>query len=64
MSEDSDQEDKTEEPSERRLEQSIERGEVPKSMEAGTFFVLAAGTLALMIAGSVGSRNSMPACAA
>lgn len=57
MSEDSDQEDKTEEPSERRLEQSIERGEVPKSMEAGTFFVLAAGTLALMIAGTVGLKE-------
>jgi flagellar biosynthesis protein FlhB len=54
MSDDSDQEDKTEDPSERRIEQAIERGEVPKSMEASTFFALAAGTLALMITGSIG----------
>ena len=53
MAEDSDQEDKTEDPTERRIEQSIERGEVPKSQEVATFFALAAGTLALMITGSV-----------
>ncbi len=34
MAGDTDQEDKTEDPTERRIEQSIERGEVPKSMEA------------------------------
>ncbi len=49
MAEDTDQEDKTEDPTDRRIEQAIERGEVPKSMEAATFLVLAAGTLALMI---------------
>ncbi|MCU0818506.1 MAG: flagellar biosynthesis protein FlhB [Beijerinckiaceae bacterium] len=54
MAGESDQEDKTEEPTERRIEQSIERGEVPKSMEAATFLVLAAGTLALMITGMMG----------
>ncbi|CAN1552332.1 FlhB Flagellar biosynthesis pathway, component FlhB [Rhabdaerophilaceae bacterium] len=57
MSEEKDQEDKTEEPTERRLEQSIERGEVPKSMEAATFLALAGGTLALMITGTVGMRD-------
>ncbi len=54
MAGDTDQEDKTEDPTERRIEQSIERGEVPKSMEAATFLVLAAGTLALMITGMMG----------
>ncbi len=54
MAGDTDQEDKTEEPTDRRIEQSIERGEVPKSMEAATFLVLAAGTLALMITGMMG----------
>jgi flagellar biosynthetic protein FlhB len=54
MAEDTDQEDKTEEPTDRRVEKAIERGDVPKSMEAATFFALAAGTLALMITGSVG----------
>jgi flagellar biosynthetic protein FlhB len=53
-SEDKDQEDKTEDPTERRIEQAIERGEVPRSMEAATFFGLAAGLLALMITSSVG----------
>jgi flagellar biosynthetic protein FlhB len=54
MAGESDQEDKTEEPTDRRIEQSIERGEVPKSMEAATFLVLGAGTLALMITGMMG----------
>ena len=57
MSEDADQEDKTEDPTERRIEQAIERGDVPKSAEIGTFFVLAAGTLALMITGTSGTRD-------
>lgn len=54
MAEDKDQEDKTEDPTDRKIEQAIERGDVPKSMEAATFFALAAGTLALMITGTVG----------
>ena len=57
MADDKDQEDKTEEPTERRLEQSIEKGEVPKSMEAATFLALAGGTLALMITGTVGMQG-------
>lgn len=54
MAEDSDQEDKTEDPTERRIEQAIERGEVPKSQEIATFLALGAGTLAIMITGSIG----------
>lgn len=54
MAEDTDQEDKTEDPTDRRIEQAIERGDVAKSQEVGTFFVLASGTLALMITGTVG----------
>jgi flagellar biosynthesis protein FlhB len=57
MAEDTDQEDKTEDPTERRIEQAIERGDVPKSAEVATFFVLASGTLALMVTGAVGSRD-------
>ncbi len=53
MADDKDQEDKTEDPTERRIEQAIERGDVPKSMEAATFFALAAGMLSLSITGSV-----------
>lgn len=57
MAEDKDQEDKTEDPTERRIEQSIERGEVPKSLEAASFFALGAGLLALSITGSVGLQG-------
>lgn len=57
MAEDTDQEDKTEDPTERRIEQAIERGDVPKSMEVATFFALGAGTLALMITGTVGMSD-------
>lgn len=51
MADDADQEDRTEDPSLRRLEQAIERGDVARSMEVNTWFVLAGGTLALMMAG-------------
>lgn len=54
MSDDKDQEDKTEDPTDRRIEQAIQRGDVPKSMEAATFFALGAGTLALLITGTTG----------
>lgn len=57
MSDDTDQEDKTEDPTERKVEQAIERGEVPKSQEVATFLVLAGGTLALMIVGASGTRD-------
>jgi len=54
---DTDAEDKTEEPSLRRLEQAIERGDVAKSVELNNLFVLAAGTLAIMIGGAGASRD-------
>jgi flagellar biosynthetic protein FlhB len=57
MAEDSDQEDKTEEPTERRIEKAIERGDVPKSVELSTLFALGAGTLALIISGTVGMKD-------
>ncbi|MBN8534468.1 MAG: flagellar biosynthesis protein FlhB [Rhizobiales bacterium] len=57
MSEEKDQEDKTEDPTERRIEQAIERGDVPKSIEAASFFALSAGLLALMVTGSIGLQG-------
>ena len=50
MSEGAEQEDKTEEPTQRRLDQAIERGEVANSVEINTFAILGAFTLALVIA--------------
>src|SRR5690349_19773519 len=45
MAEGGDQSEKTEEPTQRRLDQARERGDVVKSQEVNTFFVLLAATL-------------------
>ncbi|WP_375456146.1 flagellar biosynthesis protein FlhB [uncultured Methylobacterium sp.] len=50
MAEGAEQEDKTEEPTQRRLDQAIEDGNVATSTEINTFAILGAFTLALMIA--------------
>ena len=57
MAEGTDQEDKTEEPTERKIEQAIEKGDVPKSQEVATFFALGAGTLALVLGWSIGAKE-------
>ena len=43
MAEDEDRENKTEEPSQKRVDDAIEQGDLPKSMEINTFFVLLGG---------------------
>ncbi|MCJ2011345.1 flagellar biosynthesis protein FlhB [Methylobacterium sp. J-076] len=50
MAEGAEQEDKTEEPTPRRIDQAIERGDVAKSIEVNTFAILGAFTLALVVA--------------
>ena len=45
MAEESESGDKTEDPTQRRLEQALERGYVAKSQEVNTWFVIAASTL-------------------
>ena len=57
MAEGADDEDKTEEPSQRRLDQAIERGDVASSTEINTFALLAAFTMALMVAGPSIAQN-------
>lgn len=54
MSEGADQEDRTEEPSQRKLDQAAERGDVAKSQEISTFLALGALTLSLPIAAGAG----------
>jgi flagellar biosynthetic protein FlhB len=56
-SDDKDQEDRTEQPTQRRLDQAAERGDVPRSSEVNTWFVLAGGTLALMIAANTAAGD-------
>jgi flagellar biosynthesis protein FlhB len=59
VADDADQEDRTEDPSFRRLEQAIERGDVARSTEVNTWFVLAGGTLALTMAGGPAASELM-----
>src|SRR3954451_11448469 len=49
MAETTEQDDRTEDPTHRRLEQAIERGDVAKSAEIKTLFVLGAFTLAVLV---------------
>lgn len=59
MSEQADQEDKTEEPTQRKLEEAIKKGDVAKSQEINTFFVLGGFTLCLLILGGQGTQGLM-----
>jgi flagellar biosynthesis protein FlhB len=55
MSEAPEKDDRTEEPTQRKLEEAIKRGDVAKSQEINTLFVLTGFTLALLVAsGQVG----------
>ena len=56
MADDHDDAEKTEDPTQRRLDEAIKRGDVVKSQEVNAWFVLAASALALLtFSGSVGS---------
>jgi len=48
MAETGDDAEKTEEPSQKRLDEALQRGDVVKSQEVNTWFVMAAATLVLM----------------
>src|SRR5213075_3055549 len=55
MSDDNDASDKTEDPTQKRLDDAHDRGDVVKSQEINTWFVIAGGTLVLStFSGSVG----------
>ncbi|MFA6965049.1 flagellar biosynthesis protein FlhB [Bosea sp. (in: a-proteobacteria)] len=58
MSEDADNEDKTEDPTQRKLEQATEKGDVPRSQEIGTFFVLCGLTMALLVAAAASAQDA------
>ena len=57
MAEEKDQEDKTEQPTQRKIEQAIERGDVAKSQELLNWFMLGSGALTLMVAGGPAARE-------
>lgn len=58
MSEDADKEDRTEEPTQRKLDQAAEKGDIARSQEIGTFFVLSGFTLALLVAAGSSARDA------
>jgi flagellar biosynthetic protein FlhB len=58
MPEEQDQSEKTEDPTQKRLEEALKRGDVVKSQEVGAWFVIAGGTLVL-IAFSRGMGTSL-----
>jgi len=61
MADDSDTSDKTEDPTQKRLDDAHERGDVAKSQEVNTWFVIAGGTLVLSnFSGSVGGGILTP----
>src|ERR1700722_8883129 len=61
MADESDTSNKTEDPTQKRLDEAHERGDVAKSQEINTWFVIAGGTLVLStFSGSVGGGILMP----
>ena len=47
MAEQSEENEKSEDPTQKRLDDALERGDVAKSQEVSTWFVLAGGTLVM-----------------
>lgn len=61
MAEDNDPESQTEDPTQKRLDEALERGDVAKSQEINTWFMIAGGTLVVStFSGSVGSGLMTP----
>jgi flagellar biosynthetic protein FlhB len=61
VAEDNDPESQTEDPTQKRLDDALERGDVAKSQEINTWFMMAGGTLVVStFSGSVGSGLLTP----
>src|SRR5437868_424171 len=61
MADENDTSDKTEDPTQKRLDEALERGDVAKSQEVNTWFVIAGATLVLStFSGSIGGGILMP----
>ena len=61
MADEGDTDDKTLDPSQKRLDEAVERGDVVKSQEINTWFVMAGATLVLStFGGSIGGGLLMP----
>src|SRR5260370_4346912 len=61
MADENDKSDKTEDPTQKRLDDAHDRGDVAKSQEINTWFVIAGATLVLSTcSGSIGGGIMMP----
>jgi len=61
MADEGDTSDKTEDPTQKRLDDALERGDVAKSQEINTWFIIAGGTLVMStFGGSIGSGLLIP----
>jgi len=61
MAEENDTSDKTEDPTQKHLDEALDRGDVVKSQEINTWFVIAGGTLVMsMFSSSIGGSMLMP----
>ena len=61
MADENDTSDKTEDPTQKRLDDAHERGDVAKSQEVNTWFMIAGATLVLStFSGSIGGGIEMP----
>src|SRR5258708_38173900 len=61
MADENDSSDKTEDPTQKRLDDAHDRGDVAKSQEINTWFVIAGATLVLStFSGSIGGGITMP----
>lgn len=58
MSEEAENDDRTEDPTQRKLDQATEKGDIPRSQEIGTFFVLCGFTLALLVGAGWSARDA------
>src|SRR5471030_2418143 len=58
---DEDDSEKTEDPTQKRLDDALERGDVAKSQEVNTWFMIAGATLVIStFSGSIGSTIQTP----
>ena len=57
MAEERDANERTEDPTPKRLEEAIRRGDVVKSAEVNTWFLIAGGTLTIMVFAAPMARN-------
>ena len=61
MADQNDTSDKTEDPTQKRLDEALDRGDVAKSQEINTWFVIAGGTLVMStFSGSIGGGMLVP----